>query len=332
MMSNVKILAGATHPPEPEYDVDIIILSLDRTDDTLAAIQSALNQDGVSFHLTVLDQGSSAESLKALVERFSTDARISILQANQNYGVAGGRNIASAFGHGRIIVALDNDAEFADRKHLSRTLEVFDQDSSLAAVGFRIVVHATGRDDLSSWGYPATLIPKSTEVFPTTTFVGAGHAIRRQAWETVGGYDPSLFFCWEEYDFCLRAITKGWKISYHGDLVVHHKVAPEWRFSWNGTRWFYFVRNRLYIAKKSREPLPSIVLRTMAYMAKGARNGILGQTLRAIPAAWKMGRNAPSIYLSERDRDYIHQHDIAHRGTVLERISREILARLPGAR
>jgi hypothetical protein len=33
------------------------------------------------------------------------------------------------------------------------------------------------------------------------TFVGAGHAIQRVAWEQASGYDDSLFFCWEEYDF-----------------------------------------------------------------------------------------------------------------------------------
>ena len=31
-----------------------------------------------------------------------------------------------------------------------------------------------------------------------------------KAWQQAGGYDPKLFFCWEEFDFCLRAIALGW--------------------------------------------------------------------------------------------------------------------------
>ena len=86
--------------------------------------------------------------------------------------------------------------------------------------------------------------------FDAVTFVGAGHAIRRAAWQDAGGYDEALFFCWEEYDFCLRAITRGWRIRYCGDLVVHHKASRARRVTWSGRRWFHFVRNRLYIERK----------------------------------------------------------------------------------
>jgi GT2 family glycosyltransferase len=88
------------------------------------------------------------------------------------------------------------------------------------------VVDATGDDDLSSWGYPSALLTSTRETFEAATFVGAGHAIRRAAWDDAGGYDARLFFCWEEYDFCLRAIARFWRARYRGDIVVRHKVSP----------------------------------------------------------------------------------------------------------
>src|ERR1700722_4859279 len=43
-------------PPIDAYDADIIILSLNRLAETIEAVQSALAQRGISFHVTVLDQ------------------------------------------------------------------------------------------------------------------------------------------------------------------------------------------------------------------------------------------------------------------------------------
>jgi hypothetical protein len=63
-----RLLAGAPAPPEGLYDADVLILSIDRVDDTLAAIGSALAQQGVSRHVLVLDQGSQPATLAKLAE------------------------------------------------------------------------------------------------------------------------------------------------------------------------------------------------------------------------------------------------------------------------
>jgi GT2 family glycosyltransferase len=245
-----RLIAGAAEPPDGRYDADIIILALERTGETVAAILSACGQTGVSIHLFVLDQGSCAETLKDLAAAIGDRANVTLLALDHNLGVAGGRNLISDLGHGRVIVALDNDAEFAEPDTVARMVAALDAEPHLAAIGCRIVTHSQGQDDLSSWGYPANLLSCSGESFDTVTYVGAGHAIRRLAWEQAGGYDPRLFFCWEEFDFCLRAIALGWRVRYRGDIVIRHKVAPERRVGWDAARWFYFVRNRIYIERK----------------------------------------------------------------------------------
>ena len=83
---------------------------------------------------------------------------------------------------------------------------------------------------------------------PTTLLASFFSTI--QAWQQAGGYDSRLFFCWEEFYFCLRAIALGWRVRYRGDIVIRHKVAAERRVDWSSARWFYFVRNRLYIERK----------------------------------------------------------------------------------
>lgn len=322
----VEIAASPPTPDASSPDADVIILTMHRVEDSLAAIASALAQTGVSRHVHILDQGSTAAELDRLAAavRGRTDA--SLYQAERNLGVAEGRNVLSALGRGGVIVALDNDAVFADPGTLARMVGALDAEPDLAAIGCRIVADATGTDDLSSWGYPVSLLARSTGRFDTVTFVGAGHAIRRTAWDAAGGYDPALFFCWEEYDFCLRAIARGWRIAYRGDLVIRHKVAPEQRQAWSDRRWFHFVRNRLYIERKHAASWPALLPRIGGYLLKGRRHGLLRPTLEAILAAARM--EARATPLPPAALDYLARHDRVHRGSWRDRWRAEVLARL----
>lgn len=325
-------VAGAAGPPEGPYDADVVILALDRPAETMAAIASALAQRGVSRHVFIVDQGSSLHALAQIAAAIAGRADATLMRLERNYGVAGGRNRGSALGHGRVIFGLDNDAAFAGPDTLARAVAALDAAPGLAALGCRIVCHDSGADDLMSWGYPQALLPFAAARFDAVTFVGAGHAIRRAAWQQAGGYDDALFFCWEEYDFCLRAIARGWRIEYRGELVVRHKVSRDRRLTWSGQRWFHFVRNRLYIGRKYGTSWPLLLPRFGGYLVKGICNGLVRETLRAWPAAVRMARGSCCGPLPTPALAYLRHSDTLPRGSWLSRLQREVLVRLPDGR
>lgn len=322
-----RLVAGATRPPSGPYDADVIILMLDRFEETLAAVRSALAQTGTSLHVCVLDQGSAPGALAAMAKALEAEPRATLLASARNIGVAAGRNAASGFGHGRVIVGLDNDAVFGDDGCVAHLVAALDAEPRLAAVGCRIVAYDTGLDDRSSWGYPPALLPCAGESFDTITFVGAGHGVRRAAWDAAGGYDGKLFFCWEEFDFCLRALAAGWRVRYRGDIVVRHRVSGERRVSWSSDRWFYFVRNRLYIERKLGHGWLALLPRVLGYGVKSWRHGLMAETLRAVMAAERMspGRNRA---IPAAARSYIVRNDRMLRGSLFQRIRKEVLTRL----
>jgi GT2 family glycosyltransferase len=321
-----RLIAG-TKPGPGAYDADIVILCLERPRESCAAIRSALAQRGGVFHVSVLDQNSSADTSHALTSAFAHAPRFALYRTTQNLGVGAGRNFLGACGHGRIIVGLDNDAVFYSPWTVANALRTLQRRPELGALGFNILSADGATQDASSWGYPQRLRPKFRDKFDTTTFVGAGHAIRRATWQAVGGYDPSLFFTWEEYDFCLTAIGLVWRIAYDGSLAVRHSAAPAARIGWADTRMTSYVRNRLVISRKWGASWWSLIPRMCGYALRGALCGHLPATLQGIAEAWQadIPRGHP---MPETMRAYIHAHQTRHRGNWLDRLRLEVVPRL----
>ncbi len=314
-------------PPLGGYDADIVILALNRQDDTIEAINSALNQRGGTFHITVLDQGSSPGMLRELRKLFAHHPNFSLYESETNLGVPGGRTAAAALGHGQVIVSLDNDAVFATPWVTANALRLFHRAPDVAAVGFNVLAADGIHPDQTSWGYPKAILPRFKEQFDTTTFVGAGHAIRRAAWAAAGGYDSSLFFTWEEYDFCLRAIALNWRIIYAGTLAVIHKVSPEARLCWNGQRMQYFVRNRLIIGRKWGASWLALSPRILGYMICAKRLGCLQAGWAGVKAAYNSA--TPRQKMPKAMRRYIYRNETKRRGSWLDRVRLEIFSPAP---
>lgn len=316
-------------------EVDVIILSLNRLNDTMAAIDSALAQRGVEKRVLVFDQGSAPDVVAALEEKARQSPEVVLELSPTNLGVAGGRNRLMEMGDAPYVVCLDNDAEFDGPDVLLRVKQRFEANPKLGAIGFKILNFFSRDLDLRNWGYPKALLDKQDEEFMSTRFVGAGHALRRSAFDEVGRYDHSLFFTWEETDLSFRLINAGYRIIYMPDLAVLHKVSAEERVDWGRNRYYYFVRNRLYLTSKYHGSSAEYATRAVGYLVKGLYNGHAGQAIRAVRDALGMARELEragardSFRLNEAAREYLAEHEYRVRGSLFERLRREVFTKLP---
>ncbi len=310
--------------------IDVVILSYNRVQFTVEAIQSVKQQKGVSPLIWLVDQGSNDECLGTLRGLASSDPSIELIENGYNTGVAKGRNIGMYRGAAEIIVSIDNDAVLADDHTLERVAVRFKEDALLGAIGFKIENFFTGQYDRMSWAYPRGLFERRDEVFLATRYCGAGHALRRSALQKTNFYDEMLFFYWEELDLSYQLIDAGYKIIYDPQIVVRHKVSPEQRTDWRDKRYYYLVRNAIYLDYKYLRSTKRILMLSVSYGIKGLYNGTFKQALHGVVDAWRMTRQLPgTIPLGMNAKRYIQEHDFKHRGNLWKRFRQEVLERLP---
>jgi GT2 family glycosyltransferase len=310
--------------------VDVVILSWHRTADTVEAVHSVLGQRGVQPQVWLVDQGSGVDALLVLRTLADRHPEVHLVSLGHNVGVPAGRNIGSQLGTAPVIVGLDNDAVLDGPDVLKLVLVRFRESPSLGALAFRILDRATGLDDELAWVHPRSRSPHRP--FPAARFCGAAHALRRAAFESCRGYDEALFFYWEETDLSRRLLDRGYGIEYMPTARAFHSLSAEARLSWRGGRYYYCVRNRLYVEHRYGLSHASLVTLALGYVVKGCRNGLASEGIRGVAAAIRLSaqqrHNRPRTSLLPSTRAYLREREGFHGNSLIEQC-RAALSRLP---
>lgn len=268
-------------------DVDIIVLAWNRPDDTIRALRSALDQLDVKRTIWVVDQGSEPDSRAKLAAFCEGRPDVHVHWLAHNIGVPAGRNLATRFGKAPFVVSLDNDAVFGDPRCVARAVAMLQEQPNLGGIAFRILDEASGSDQMY-WDYPDAYRNAGLTSFEVTRFLGGGNALRREAFERAGGYDDRLFFGGEERDVAWRMIKLGYTLRWERDLYVVHRSVTENKLTYHDRRFFFLVRNALYINHKFGAGVPGFARGAVSFMLRGARNGLLPAAIRGIAAGFSM--------------------------------------------
>jgi len=231
--------------PETSTTVGVVILTTGDRDSDLATIMDATSS--LTFDERVLVGNGTAPP-----ER---DGWRSVT-APQNLGVPGGRSFGIATSSSDVIVFLDDDSQLpAEAATLVEDVRrVFDSDSTIGALAFRVVITNTN-ESMRRWS-PRPTRATVEGIVDVPTFPGNGHALRRSAFKAVDGYLDELFFKHEETELSWRLLDAGWRVVTDSTIVVEHPETPEARHE---RAVELGLRNKIWMARL-RLPVPCALL------------------------------------------------------------------------
>lgn len=256
----------------------IVVVSFNTRELLESCLRSAVAADPTE--LVVVDSGSTDGSVELVRERFG-EARLIVTEANRGYGAAANEGIGEcsapavlllnsdtaiapdalrALGrylaeHPRVAVVgprLENpDASLQQSAHAYPGVA----DTILAETGLHLLVRRLPllRDRFyRTWSHDrARLVP---------WVLGAALAIRRTAFEAVGGFDPAFFMYGEESDLCRRLERGGHEIHYVPLTSVVHVGGASTRARAATMQREFVISRRRYLSRYETAAVATRVL------------------------------------------------------------------------
>lgn len=268
----------------PPPTVTISILNYQRRELLRRALDRAVGQRYAPLDILVMDNASTDGSDRMVEAEFPG---VRLIRLPENVGCAA-RNAGVAAAKGEIVLTIDNDVLLTSPDDVGTAVEVFERYPSVACVNFKIL-DAGGGLSRRDWCHPRDPRAFADAEFETDYVLEGASAVRRDAFERIGGYWPPLFLGHEGLDLALRLLEAGYDLLYSPRVRVTHLVAAEARPS---SRIYYtFTRNAIWVALRNRRGLDAArpIGRDLALMAftsaragefrgyvRGLRDGLVG--------------------------------------------------------
>lgn len=188
-----------------------------------------LMQGKDSYEIIVVDNASTDQSVTSVMARFP---EVKLISRNVNTGIAGW-NDGFAEASGEYLVVLDDDSNIEGGLDLA--VEYFDTHPETGILSLKITGGAFRTED-------------RTDMQDCSDFIGCGAIIRKEVFLKIGGFAEWLFLYTHEWEYGMRCLNAGYKITYFEKCVVNHRASSINR---TPTRLKIFsVRNELAIAYK----------------------------------------------------------------------------------
>jgi GT2 family glycosyltransferase len=233
---NVENKRGQVLPRVVEHvslPISVVIVSYNSRELLRACLTSVeVEQCG---EVTVVDNSSSDGSDKVVTQEFPW---VRLIKSKTNSGYGAAANLAIASCSSKYVLLLNCDT-LLQRGSLQALSDYLDQHPTVAIVGPSLV-NLDGTHQASCFAFPTPLqtllketslskllsndwlnsSPRFAQSVPWV--LGAALTIRRQAFESVGGFDPSFFMYYEEVDLCYRLNKSGWQTHFTPSATVTH--------------------------------------------------------------------------------------------------------------
>lgn len=183
------------------------------------AIKSVMNQTFTDWELIVIDDGSTDEETKKVLDKMKYPKTRLIRTKNQGLPVA--RNTAIKEAKGEYVACLDADDHYAPT-FLEKTVAVLDQDKDkqLGIVTTWIQTYGVKEELWKTAEYDPILLATRNVLHVASLF-------RRECWEKVSGYSESLKIGYQDWDFWIKIVAAGYKWECIPEPLFHYQVREK---------------------------------------------------------------------------------------------------------
>ncbi|MBY0569555.1 MAG: glycosyltransferase [Hyphomonadaceae bacterium] len=210
---------------------DLIVPVFNSLHHARSCIKSILNAEATSgYRLHIVDDGSESFVSHALDDlRQAAPEKVSIITNPKNLGYLASANRAAGSGTGRYLVFVNSDT-VVPPDFITRLTATFEHDDRVG------VVNAVS--NWANWTRICWAIPPGHNVYtlnerlkerctdPIRDIYNASgffFATPRKVFELLGGFDPIYGAgYWEESDYCMKALRKGYRVVVDESLFVYH--------------------------------------------------------------------------------------------------------------
>ena len=194
--------------------ISIITPVLNAGADLERALASVAAQRRDDVEVVCVDDGSTDASTIAILDAAAKRPGITV-HRTENRGPSAARNLAIEHARGEYVLPLDADDWLAP-DYLAKTVPILDAEPDvgivhtwIGLVGGHHGVWRTGQ-----FALPDLLVRCTIHV--TSLY-------RRALWVDVGGYDPAFVETAEDWDFWLRAVSRGWKAREVSEVLAYYQ-------------------------------------------------------------------------------------------------------------
>ena len=234
--------------------VTAIIVNWNDKDVIVECIQSILDQNRNKIDIIISDNGSKDDSVEFIRKRFPS---IKIIENGKNLGFGSAINRGLGLAKGDYLLFLNSDLKLHS-KCVGELAKVLESDSNVGGTIPKIL-HIDQQNTINSLGvlinytgiaYPNLLGQKDPGYQePFESACGGIFMLKREVYETVGGFDEDLFLYHEDHDLSWRIRLAGWHLKVIPQAIMYH----HYKFNKGILKYYSSEKNRLHILLKNME-------------------------------------------------------------------------------
>ncbi len=221
----------------------IVIATKNRKNELRRCLASCLAQQP-PVEVLLIDDGSTDGTATMVAEEFPS---VRLVRHEVSEGYIAQRNRGAQLAVGDLIFSLDDDAVLSSPDIVRVTIGEF-QHPRVGAVAIprKEIINGIASCDLDR-------APDQHAIYACCSYVGCGHAVRRDLFLRLGGYQEFFHYSGEEIGFCVRLLNAGYivrlgnasAVLHYPSLVrnrtkqIYHNARSTVLLKWSFVPWFW---------------------------------------------------------------------------------------------